>query len=48
MIFARQYDQPLNMINYINCVSVLELPTLEPLFMTLFILIVSIGVVLDI
>jgi hypothetical protein len=29
MIFSRQYDQPFNLINYINCVYVLELPTLE-------------------
>jgi hypothetical protein len=33
---------------YINCVYVLELPTLEPLFMSLLVFIVSIGVVLDI
>jgi hypothetical protein len=48
MIFSRQYDQPLNLTNYINCVYVLELPTLEPLFMSLLVFIVSIGVVLDI
>jgi hypothetical protein len=44
MIFSRQYDQPLNLIYYINCVYVLELPTLEPLFMSLLVFIVSIGV----
>jgi hypothetical protein len=32
----------------INCVYVLEFPTLEPLFMSLLVFIVSIGVVLDI
>jgi hypothetical protein len=48
MIFSRQYDQPLNLTNYINYVYVLELPTLEPLFMSLLVFIVSIGVILDI
>ena len=48
MIFSRQYDQLLNLINYINCVYVLELPTSEPLLMSLLVFIVSIGVVLDI